>query len=172
VDRDVPEPRVVADVVVDLAHAVEMDDEGEAWIGLEDLEVLGQLERIRAEVDVLPQLEHPGDDVLDPLVDQRLAAADRDDRSRTLDARVDALVDRQPRLVRLVLADLPAADAGEVARQRRLEHEHERIELALALLGGDVAADLDRRAQRKLHALSLSRRRPSAISGKWSRYRW
>src|SRR5581483_84600 len=148
---------------------VEVYDEGQPRIGLEDVQILGQLERVRAEVDVLPQLEHPGDDVLDPLVDQGLAAADRDDRRRALHARVDALVDREPRLVRLVLADLPAADAGEVAGQRRLEHQHERVELALALLGGDVAADLDGRAQRKLHADNLSLSRPRAMSGKWSR---
>ena len=93
---------------------------------------------------VLLLLDHPGDDLLDPLVDERLAAADRDDRRRALQARVDALLDRQPRAVRLVLADLPAADARDVARERRLEHEHERIALALALLGRDVLADRTR----------------------------
>jgi hypothetical protein len=73
----------------------------------------------------------------------RNPAADRDDRGRTLDARVDALLHRQPRLVRLVLADLSAADARDVARERRLEHQHERIPLALALLLRDVLPDLD-----------------------------
>ena len=33
-DGDLPEARVVADVVVDLAHAVEVDDEGEARVRL------------------------------------------------------------------------------------------------------------------------------------------
>ena len=79
VDGDVPEARVVADVVVDLAHAVEVDDEGQAGVGLEDVEVLGQLQRVGAELDRLPQLEKARDRVLDPLVDERLAAADRDD---------------------------------------------------------------------------------------------
>src|SRR6185312_8841077 len=106
------------------------------------------------------------DDLLDPLVDERLAAADRDDGSRALHARVDALVDRQPRLVRLVLADLPAADAGQVARERGLEHQDERVALALALLLRDVAADLNLGAKGEFHALSLSLSRPSAISGK------
>ena len=75
----------------------------------------------------------PCDDVLDALEDEGLAAADRDDGRGALDAGVDALLDREARPVRLVLADLPAADAGDVARERRLEHQHERIALALAL---------------------------------------
>ena len=118
---------------------------------------------------VLPVLEHPRDDLLDPLEDERLAAADRDDRRRALQAGVDALLDREARTVRLVLADLPAADAGDVARERRLEHQHERIALALPLLGRDVLADRDRRLQRELHAESLSLIRPSASSGKLMR---
>src|SRR6185312_3556620 len=100
------------------------------------------LQRVRAEVDVLAELEHPADDVLDPLVDERLPAADRDDRRRALRARVDALLDRQASLVRLVLTNFPAADARDVAGERRLEHEHERVALAFALLAGDVLADL------------------------------
>jgi hypothetical protein len=127
---------------VDLAHAVEVHDEREAMRRLEHVEVLLELQRVRAEVDVLAELEHPGDDVLDALVDERFAAADRHDGCGTLHAGVDALLNRQARLVRLVLADLPAADARDVARERRLEHEDERIALALALLAGDVAADL------------------------------
>src|SRR5207302_6466110 len=172
VDRDVPQARVVADVVVDLAHAVEVHDEGQPRGGLEDVEELLEPERVRAELDVLPQLEEPCDDVLDALVDERLAAADRDDRRRALHARVDALLHRQPRPVRLVLADLSAADARDVARERRLQHQHERVALALALLGGDVLADLHGLAQRKLHAASLSLSRPSASNGKLMRYRW
>ncbi len=123
---------------MDLAHAVEVDDERQLVVRLEDVEVLLEPQRVRAEVDRLVQLEEAIDDVLDPLEDERLAAADRDDRRRALHAGVDALLDRQPRLVRLVLADLPAADAGDVARERRLEHQDERIALALALLLRDV----------------------------------
>src|SRR5207249_1517412 len=93
VDGDVPQARVVADVVVDLLHPVQVDDEGQARVGLEDLQELDETKRIRAEVDVLLQLEHPCDDVLDPLVDKWLPSADRDDWSRALDAGIDALVD-------------------------------------------------------------------------------
>src|SRR6185437_10200089 len=100
------------------------------------------------------------DNVFDPLVDERLAAADRHDRRRALETGVDALLDREARAVRLVLADLPAADAGDVARERRLEHQDERIALAFPLLGGDVLPDRDRRLQRKLHLESLSLIRP------------
>jgi hypothetical protein len=139
---------------VDLAHAVEVDDEREPRIRLEDLEELLEAQRIRAQLDGLLHLEEAGDHVLDALVDERLAAADRDHRGRALHRRVDALVDRQSCLVRLVLADLPAADAGDVAGERRLEHEDKRIELALLLLRGDVTTDLDRRAKGKLHQCS------------------
>src|SRR5207302_3149188 len=116
--------------------------------------------------------EHARDDVLDSLVHERLAAADRDDGRRALHAGVDALLHRQARAVRLVLADLPAADARDVARERRLEHQHERVALALALLGGDVLADRNGGLQRELHAESLSLSRPSASNGKLMRYRW
>ena len=169
VDRDVPQARVVADVVVDLAHAVEVHDERHPRRRLEPVEALLEAQRVRAQLDRLVVLEHPGDDLLDPLEDERLAAADRDDRRRALHARVDALLDREPRTVRLVLADLPAADAGDVARERGLEHQHERIALALPLLGRDVLADRDGRLQRELHAESLSLIRPSASSGKLMR---
>jgi hypothetical protein len=80
------------------------------------------------------RLEHLRGDLVDPLVDERLAAADRDDGSGALDGRVDAFLDREAGAVRLVLADLPAADAGDVAREGRLEHEDERIALAFPLL--------------------------------------
>ena len=172
VDRDLPEARVVADVVVDLAHAVEVDDERHPRRRLEPVEALLEAQRVRAQLDRLAHLDHPRGDLLDALEDERLAAADRDDRRRALQPGVEALLDRQARAVRLVLADLPAADARDVARERRLEHEHERIALALALLGRDVLADGHRGLQRELHAESLSLIRPSASNGKLMRYRW
>src|SRR2546423_5587657 len=172
VDGDVPKTGVVADVVVDLAHPVEVDDEGQAMTWLEDVEVLVEAERVRAQVDVLAELEHAGDDVLDSFVDERLAAADGHHRRRTLCARVHAFVNREPRFVRLVFADLSAADARDVAGEGRLEHEHERVAVALALLAGDVLADLHGRAERELHPFSLSLRRPRARSGNVRRYRW
>src|SRR5205085_6957320 len=128
---------------------------------LEPVEALLQAERVRAQLDGLVVLEHSGDDVLDALVDERLPAANRDDRRGALDSSVDALLDREASAVRLVLADLPAADAGDVAREGRLEHQHERIALALPLLRSDVLANRDGRLQRKLHAESLSLIRPS-----------
>src|SRR5206468_979932 len=131
-----------------------------------------QAQRVRAQLDRLPHLEHRGRDLVDPLVDERLAAADRDDRRGALEPGVDALLDAEARTVRLVLADLPAADAGDVARERRLEHQHERVALALALLNGDVLADRDGRLERELHAESLSLMRPRASNGNVMRYRW
>jgi len=134
---------IASTAVVNLAHAVEMDDERHAVAWLEDVEVLLEAQRVRAEIDVLTEVEHAGHHVLDALVDERLASADRDHRGGALCTCVDALLDGQPRLVRLVLADLPAADARDIAGERRLEHEDERVALPLALLSGDVLADLD-----------------------------
>src|SRR5581483_9056789 len=101
--------------------------------------------------------------------DERLAAADGDDRRRALHAGIEALLHAQARAIRFVLADLPAADAGDVARERRLEHEHERIPLPFPLLGRDVLADRNGGLQGELHAESLSLSRPSASSGKLMR---
>ena len=47
----------------------------------------------------------------------------------------------------------------------RLEHQDERIPLALALLRRDVFADRDRRCERELHPANLSLSRPSANRG-------
>ncbi len=110
--------------------------------GVNLVEQVLEPEGVRAELDVLLHLEEAADDLLDALVDERLAAADRDDRRRALGARVDAFLDGQAGLVRLVLADLPAADTGDVAAERRFEHEDEGVAL-LPLLRRDVATDLD-----------------------------
>src|SRR3954452_1573803 len=150
-DRDLPEARVVADVVVDLLHAVEVDDESETRVRLEPVEHVGEAKRVRTKLDVPLHLEKAADNVLDALEDERLAAADGDDRSRALDRRLEAFLDGQPGLVRLVLANLSAADAGDVAAESRLQHDHERVAVVL-LLRGDVAPDLDGAAKRKLHA--------------------
>ena len=98
---------VVADVVVDLLHAVQVDDEREARVRLEAVEHVDEPERVRAELDVPLHLEEACDDLLDALEDQRLAAADGDDRRRALLGGVQALLDRQAGFVGLVLADLP-----------------------------------------------------------------
>src|SRR5207248_5412516 len=133
--------------------------------GLEPVEALLEPQRVRAQLDRLAELEHLRHHLVDPLVHERLAAADRDDGGGALDGGVDAFLDRKTRPARLVLADLPAADAGDVAREGRLEHEHERIALALPLLRGDVLADRDRRCEGELHPANLSLNRPSAKSG-------
>src|SRR5207248_1131536 len=62
----------------------------------------------------------------------------------------EAFLHGETRLVGLVLADLPAADAGDVAAQGGLEHDHERVAVVL-LLRRHVAPDLHRAAKRKLH---------------------
>ncbi len=154
---------------MDLAHSVEVNDEGHPRRRLEPVEALLEAQGIRAQLDGLAHLDHPGGDLFDALEDEWLATADRDDRRRALEPGVEALLDAQAGAVRLVLANLPAADAGDVAGERRLEHEHERIALAPPLLRRDVLADRHRGLQGELHAESLSLIRPSASSGKLMR---
>jgi len=60
-----------------------------------------------AEVDVLAEIEHAGHDVLDALVDEGLASADRHHRRGALCTCIDALLHGEPGLVRLVLGIFP-----------------------------------------------------------------
>ena len=81
----------------------------------------------------LRPLEDLGDQLADVRVDQRLAAADADDRRAALVDRGQALLDRQLLLDRrLVLANPAAAGAGQVAGVQRLEHQHQREPLRSA----------------------------------------
>ena len=78
------------------------------------------------------------------LVDQRLAAGDRDDRRAAFLGGVERILDRDALVQDLVrIVDLAAAGAGEIAAEQRLQHQHERIALAAGeMLADDVAADL------------------------------
>src|SRR3546814_13958193 len=79
-----------------LLQAVEVDREGQVLAGLEEVDLLFQQEGVGAEVDealALHQLPH---DLRHLLVDQRLAAGDRDDGRAALLRRLDAFRHGQP----------------------------------------------------------------------------
>ena len=86
------------------------------------------------------------DDARHLLVQQRLAAGDRDHRRAALVDRVHALLERQALVEDLVrVVDLAAAGAREIAAEQRLEHQHERIALgAREFLLDEVRADAGR----------------------------
>src|SRR4029079_3763672 len=76
-------------------------------------------------------LNEAAHDLADLLVDQRLAAGDRDHRRAALVGRVPALLGGHAAIEdRIRIVDLAAADAGEVAAKQRLQHQHERIAFA------------------------------------------
>ena len=114
---------------------------------------LGQEDAVGAEVNVLAAFENAGCEFADAGIDQRLAAANADDRRAGLVDRGQALLDRELVLDRLlVLANAPAAGAGEIAGVQRLEHEHERIALLPRdFLLGDIAGHVERQTQGKTH---------------------
>ena len=77
------------------------------------------------------------------LVQQRLAAGDRDDRRAAFVDRAERVFDGQALVQdRVGIVDLAAAGAGQVAAKQRLHHQHERIALAAEeVLLEDIAAD-------------------------------
>ena len=109
------------------------------------MNLLLEQQRVGAQEDELLALDEFLDDLRHLLVDERLAAGDRDHRRPALFDRGDALFDAQALAQDLVgVLDLAAAGASKVALQQRLELEHERILLlATQALAGDVLRDGD-----------------------------
>ena len=104
-----------------------MDVEEEALVRLEFVQPLLDEHAVGAEVDVLVAFEDPATSSPISRIDHRLAAADADDRGAALIDRRQAFLDAELLLDgRLVLADAPAAGAGQVAGVQRFEHQHER----------------------------------------------
>jgi hypothetical protein len=128
-----------------LLQAVEMDVEGQVWARGEEVQLLLEQERVRAEIDELLALHELLDDLADLLVEERLTAGDRDHGRAAFLGRLHAVRHREAAVQDMVrVIDLTAARAGQVAPEQRLEHEHERVALAAheALLH-NVGADLD-----------------------------
>ena len=118
-------------LVVMLLDAVEMHREEQIGRRLEQMQLLFQQQRVGAERDELLARDDAFDDLADLLVDQRLAARDRHHRRAAFVDRVEAFLHRQPLVEdRVRIIDLAAADAGEIAAEQRLEHQHQRIALA------------------------------------------
>ncbi len=115
----------------DLFHAVQMHVQEEAVGRPEAGQLLADEHAVGTQVDVLLALEDLGHQLFDRGIDHRLAAADADDRRAALVDRRQALLDGQLVLDRRgVLANPPAAGAGQVAGVQGLEHQHQRKPLS------------------------------------------
>ena len=140
-------------LVVMLAQPVEVDGEEQIGRGLEQMQLLLEQQRVGAERDELLLGHDALDDLADLAVDQRLAARDRHHGRAAFVDRVEAFLDRQPAIEdRIRIVDLAAADAGEIAAEQRLQHQHERIAFAAQqLLLEDVGADAHFLEERDSH---------------------
>ena len=97
------------------------------------MQLLLEQERVRAEVDVALARDQRGDDLIDLLVHQRLAAGDGDHRRLAFLDGVDALLHRETPLEDGILVlDLPAAGTRQIALIQRFELEHQRELLVAA----------------------------------------
>ena len=126
-------------------HAVQMDRESQIRRGRELAEVLFQKQGVGAQVDEFLARHDALDDFLDLLMDQGLAAGDRDDGCTTIIDRLQAFFHRQAFVQDVVFViDLAAARAGQVAAEQGFQHQDEGVFLhAAQLFAHDIGADTD-----------------------------
>ena len=118
-------------LVVVLLEAVEMHGEEQIGRRLEQVQLLLQQQRVGAQRDELLARHDALDDLADLLVDERLAAGDGDHRRAALVDGVEAFLYRKSLVQdRVGIVDLAAPEAGEIAAEQRLQHQHERVALA------------------------------------------
>src|SRR5262245_58621142 len=136
-----------------LFEAVQMNREEQVGRRLEQVQLLLQQQRIGAERDEFLPGHDAFNDLADLLVDERLAARDRDPGGAALVDRVEALLDGEPAIQdRVGIVDLAAAEAGEIAAKQRLQHQHQRVTFAAQeLLLEDVGAESDLPVKRNSH---------------------
>ena len=131
-------------LVVIFLVAVEMDRPDEVRVRLVVLDVLFHQQRIGAEIDELLARDDALDDLRQLLVQQRLAAGDRDDGRAAFVDRLKRICDRDALVQDLVgIVDLAAAGAGQIAAKQRLKHQHQRVALPpRQLLPDEIRADV------------------------------
>ena len=133
-------------------------DHAKYGLGAKRAQLLLQQERVRAQIDELAPRDDAGGDLLDLLVQQRLAAGDRHDRGAAFVDGVEALLHGKTLVEYFVrIVDLAAARACEVAAEQRLEHQNERVAAAAGEpLAHHVGADAGDLAQWNRHGVSRS----------------
>jgi hypothetical protein len=140
-----------------LLDAVEVHGEEQIRRGLEQVQLLLQQERIGAQRDELLARDDAFDDLADIAVDQRLAAGNRHHRRAAFIDGIEALLYRQtPIQDRVRIVDLAAAEAGEIAAEQGLQHQHQRVAFAPAeLLLEQICANAHFLQKRKPHVITF-----------------
>ncbi len=140
--------------VVHFLVAIEVDVPREELVRLEQVHLLLEQQRVRAEIDELLSGQDALDDLRQLLMQKRLTAGDRDHGRAALIDRGERVGDRKALVQNFVrVVDLPAAGTGEVATKQRLQHQHERIALAAnQMLLHDIGADAQHLVHRDGHA--------------------
>ena len=125
--------------------AVQMDRESQIGRGPVLIDVLGEQDGVGAQIDEFLARHDAGDDLRHLLVDQRLAAGNRDHRRAALVDCAQCILDTDPFLQNLLrIVDLAAARASQIALEQRLQHENQRIALVAAqLAAGQIASRPD-----------------------------
>ena len=139
--------------------AVQMHIPREVRVGLEQIHLLLEQQRVRAQIDEFLARQDALDDLRHLLVQQRLAAGDRNHRSAAFVDRLQRIGDRQPLVQNLGrIVDLAATGASQIAAEQRLEHQHERVALPPPqMLPDHVGADLEYLPQRNRHQPAFPR---------------
>jgi hypothetical protein len=137
-------------------EAVHVNGKREIFGRLEEVEFALEEKRVGAKINILFAFHEAGHDLVDLIVDERLAARDADHgRAAFLDG-VEALLRGQALIENVVgILDLAATGAGKIAAEERFEHQHEGVTLAPPeLLGDDVRCNRPRLRDRN-HSFGL-----------------
>jgi hypothetical protein len=88
-------------------------------------------------------LDQPTDNLGHLRMDHRFATGNTNDRGATFHSRRQTLFNRKPLIQHMIrILNLPAAGAGQITSEERLQHQHERIPLHPAqLLGEHILRD-------------------------------
>ena len=144
-DRAIEHAFLADRAVMRLAVAVEVDRPDEIGTRAVLMKLLLHQQRVGAQINELAPRDDAAHHLGQFLVQQRLAAGDRDHRGTARIDRLQALVDREALIEDLIgIIDLAAPGAREIAAEQRLEHEHQRIALAPGeRLPHHIGADCD-----------------------------
>ena len=113
------------------ARAIHVDAEAQVLAGLERIQLALQQQCIRTEIYEPLAGDELAGDVRDLRMEERFPAGDAHHRRAALVGGADAVLDREVFLQdRRGILDLPASRAGEVAAEKRLQHQHQGISLS------------------------------------------